>query len=269
MIIDFHTHIFPDKIAQKTIGYLAEKAQIPPFSDGSVDGLLSAMERAGTDISVTLPVLTSPSQFDSVNRFAREINQAFFDKDRKLISFAGIHPKCEDIEGKMAWISKNGFLGVKLHPDYQETFINDDGYVRILQAAKEQDLIVVTHSGVDGGYRGLPVRCTPELAKQVIDKVHHKKFVLAHYGANEMFDEVLELLCGEDVYFDTAYILRFVGEEAFKKILEKHGEDKILFASDSPWSDIKGDVEILKSFSLNKQTEEKLFYGNAKKLLGI
>ena len=78
-----------------------------------------------------------------------------------------------------------------------------------------------------------------------------------------------DMLCGEDIYFDTAYILRFIGEERFKKILAKHGEDNILFASDSPWSDIKGDVEILKSFSLNKQTEKKLFCDNAKKLLGI
>ena len=269
MIIDFHTHIFPDKIAQRTIDYLAQKANIPPFSDGSVAGLLEKMEQADTDISVTLPVLTNPAQFDSVNRFAAEVNHAFANKPRKLISFAGIHPECEDIDGKMAWIKNNGFLGVKIHPDYQETFINDEGYIKILNAAKEQDLIVVTHSGVDGGYRGLPVRCTPSLAKQVIDKVHHSKFVLAHYGANEMFDQVFDILCGEDVYFDTAYILRFVGEESFKKILKKHGEDKILFATDSPWSDIKGDVEIIKSFSLDKKTEEKIFSQNAKNLLGI
>lgn len=269
MIIDFHTHIFPDKIAQKTIDYLAQKAEIVPFSNGTVDGLLKAMECGSADISITLPVLTNPSQFDSVNHFAAEINQAFADKQRRLISFAGIHPMCDDIEGKMAWIRKHGFLGVKLHPDYQETFINDDGYVKILQSAKEQDLIVITHSGVDVGYRGLPVRCTPELAKQVIDKVHHSKFVLAHYGANEMFEQAYDILCGEDVYFDTAYILRFIGEENFKKILKKHGEDRVLFASDSPWSDIEGDVKIIKSFSLDKSTEEKIFSQNARKLLGI
>ena len=70
-------------------------------------------------------------------------------------------------------------------------------------------------------------------------------------------------------YFDTAYVLRFVGEDNFKKILARHGADKILFATDSPWSDIKGDVEIIKSFSLGKDIEEKIFCENAKKLLGI
>ena len=269
MIIDFHTHIFPDKIARKTIDLLSQKGGIPPFSDGTVAGLTERMEQAGADICVTLPVLTSPKQFDSVNRFAASINAAFADKEKRLISFGGIHPACEDIEGKMKQLREMGFLGVKIHPDYQETFINDEGYVRILRCARENDLIVVTHSGVDEGYKGLPVRCTPALALELIRKAPHAKLVLAHFGANEMFDEVYDLLCGEDVYFDTAYVLRFLGEETFRKILAKHGEDKILFASDSPWSSIANDVGILKGFGLEKQTEEKIFSGNARKLLGI
>ncbi len=269
MIIDFHTHIFPDKIAARTISLLAEKGSITPFSDGTVDGLIAEMERAGVDISVTLPVMTSPSQFDSVNRFAAEINERFADKERKLISFAGIHPDCEDIDGKMSFIKKSGFLGVKIHPDYQGTYIDDERYVKILECAKEHDLIVITHSGVDGAYRDVPVKCTPERALKLIRRVPHSKFVLAHLGANEMPEDVLEILCGEDVYFDTAFVLRYTDKETFKKIVEKHGEDKILFATDSPWSSVGGDVDIVKSFALDKNTENKIFFENAKKLLGI
>ena len=269
MIIDFHTHIFPDKIAKRTIDLLSEKGGIPPFSDGTVCGLIEKMKQAGTDLSVTLPVLTSPTQFDSVNRFAAEINEIFSNKEKRLISFAGIHPMCENIEDKMLFIKKSGFLGVKLHPDYQGTFFDDPAYVKILECAKEYDLIVVTHAGVDAGFRGMPVRCTPDRVLNLLDKVKHAKLVLAHYGANEMFEEVLDKLCELDVYFDTAYVLRFITPELFKKILEKHGEDKILFATDSPWSDVKNDVEILKSYSLNKATENKIFFENAAKLLGI
>ncbi len=268
MIIDFHTHIFPDKIASKTIELLSEKGGIPPFSDGTVQGLIDKMEKAGTDISVTLPVLTSPTQFDSVNRFAAGINSTFSSTKKRLISFAGIHPACEDIEAKMAFIKDSGFLGVKIHPDYQGSFIDDDGYVKILQCAKEYDLIVVTHAGVDGAYRDT-VHCPPERTLELLRKAPHSKLVLAHMGANEMFDEVLDKLCGKDVYLDTAYVLRFIGKDTFRKILEKHGEDKILFATDSPWSDIGGDVDIIKSFDLGSQTENKIFYENASALLGI
>ena len=269
MIIDFHTHIFPDKIAARTISLLSEKGGISAFSDGTVNGLIEKMEKAGTDISITLPVITNPAQFDSVNRFAIDINTAFANKERRLISFAGIHPDCEDIDSKMAFIKKSGFLGIKLHPDYQGTFIDDDKYIRILECAKEYDLIVITHSGVDIAYPNDPVRCPPERALKLIQRVPYSKLVLAHLGASEMGEQVLERLCGEDVYFDTAYVLRFTSEGLFKKILGKHGADRIMFASDSPWSDIAKDVETIRSFSLGKDTEEKIFFKNAKNLLGI
>lgn len=269
MIIDFHTHIFPDKIASKAVGLLSQNGGIPPFSDGTVKGLVDKLKRAQASVGIALPVLTSPAQFDSVNRFAKEVNDAFSDKETKIISFGGIHPRCEDIEGKMKLIKESGFLGVKLHPDYQGAFINDEGYIKILECAKEYDLIVVTHSGVDGAFPNESVRCTPALAKEVIRRVRHDKFVLAHYGANEMSKEVLSTLCGENVYFDTAYMLRFIDEGDFKEILKRHGEDKILFASDSPWSDISSDVQIIKSFFLGKEAEERIFYKNAKTLLNL
>ena len=169
MIIDFHTHIFPDKMAQKTIDLLSSKGGIPAFSDGTKQGLLSRMEKAGVDVCVTLPVITNPAQFDSINRFAADINREFADEQRRLISFAGIHPDCEDIDGKMASIAKSGFLGVKIHPDYQGTYINDERYVRIIECAAEHDLIVITHAGVDVAYS--EVHCPPELALELIRRV--------------------------------------------------------------------------------------------------
>ncbi|MBO5938780.1 MAG: amidohydrolase family protein [Clostridia bacterium] len=269
MMIDFHTHVFPDKIAERTVALLAKQGGFPTFSNGFVSGLLEKMEEADVDLSVNLPVMTSPSQFDSLNRFAAELNQTFADKERRIISFAGIHPMCEDLEAKMKWIKEQGFLGVKIHPDYQDTYINAEPYVRILRAAKEEDLIVVTHAGVDDGYPHSPVHCTPERTMDLIRKVRHSKFVLAHYGGNRMPEDVFDILAGEDVYFDTAYLLRFLKKEDFLRILEKHGDDRILFASDSPWSDIRGDIEIIRSYALPTSTEQKILSENAKKLLGL
>lgn len=269
MIIDFHTHIFPDQIAESTIKHLTFLGDIPPFSDGTVNGLLEKMEIAGVDVSVVLPVITKPKQFDSVNRFAAEVNQEFKDKKRRLISFAGIHPDCEDIPGKMEFIRKSGFLGVKVHPDYQQTYFDDEKYVEIVRCAKENDLIVITHAGVDAGYRNCSVRCTPDRVVNLLDKVEHSKLVLAHMGGHLMYQDVMDKLCGRDIYLDTSYVLRTIGEENFKKILSLHGEDKILFASDSPWSPIHVDVELIKSFVPNEQTQKKIFSENAIKLLGL
>ena len=131
MVIDFHTHIFPDKIAQKTIDYLAEKGGNKPWSDGTVNGLLSGMQRGGVDLSITLPVLTKPEQVESVLNYAKKINAEF--KGNKVISFAGIHPKCSDLRGKMQAVKNAGIKGVKIHPDYQNTRIDDGGYIEILK----------------------------------------------------------------------------------------------------------------------------------------
>ena len=79
----------------------------------------------------------------------------------------------------------------------------------------------------------------------------------------------MELLSDFDVYFDTAFTLHEIDEKLFKKILLSHGEDKILFATDCPWRDIKEDVETFKSYNLPKETEDKILYKNALKLLGI
>ncbi len=269
MIIDFHTHVFPDKIAKSTIDALVSKSHNIPYTDGTVEGMILARERANADICITLPVLTKPTQFESVTKFVATLNEKYSSSDKKLISFGGMHPKCEDIDGKMAYLKELGIKGVKIHPDYQETFIDDDGYIEILQCAKKYDLIVVTHAGVDDGYIDQPVKCPPERVLKVVEKVNHHKFVLAHYGGHKQWGQVLELLAGKNVYFDTAYTLHEISENLFKDILNKHGDDKVLFATDCPWRDIKTDAEILKSYNLGKETEDKIFYKNALKLLNM
>jgi len=269
VVIDFHTHAFPDKIAQKTIEILAEKSGATPHTDGTVKGLYAQLESAHADLGVALPVVTNPRQFDSINRFAKGINEQYGAGKTRIVSFGGIHPACEDIDGKMRFLKESGFLGVKIHPDYQETFINDEGYIRILQCAKELDMIVVTHAGVDEGYKDFPVRCPPELALEVIQRVGHSKFVLAHFGGNRYTQKVYELLAGQDVYFDTSFVLADVGKEIFQKTLQKHGADRILFATDCPWRDIGEEIARIRSYGLTKETEEKILWRNAADLLGI
>ncbi len=269
MLIDFHTHVFPDKIAYKTISSLEKNSNGHAYTDGTVDGMLKAMDRANADIVVALPVLTKPTQFDSVFNFAQSVNEKFSNEQKRIISFAGIHPLCDDIKGKMKKVKDAGFLGVKIHPDYQDTFIDNDGYVEILKSAKDNDLIVVTHSGVDDGYVGEPVKCPPQLVVKLIDKVGHSKFVLGHFGAHKQWQEVYDILCQKDVYFDTAFTMHEISEELFKKIIDKHGSDKILFATDCPWRDIVDDKNIILSYKLDKNVLDNIFYKNALKLLKL
>lgn len=269
MIIDFHTHIFPEKIAAGTVSALARASGSMPYADGTAEGLVLALDEAGADLAVNLPVLTKPSQFDSITRFGEAVNRGEIGGGR-IISFGGIHPDDGDIEEKISTLADKGFLGIKIHPDYQGAFIDDERYVRIFRAAAAHDLVVVTHAGLDGAYVGEPIKCTPKRILSLLDKLGgYEKLVLAHNGGNELGCEVLKSLAGEDVYFDTGYNLSAVGRDLFVKILEKHSSKKILFATDSPWRSIRLEVERIRSFGLTADEERAILSDNAKTLLKL
>ena len=117
MIIDFHTHIFPDKVAAAAIPKLASVINISPSMDGTIQGLLDSMDRAKVDTSVILPVITDPHQFDSIIRFAARINESQDNTHPRLISFAGIHPAMDNYKDLLHLIAAQGFSGIKLHPN--------------------------------------------------------------------------------------------------------------------------------------------------------
>lgn len=259
-MIDFHTHMFPDAIAPKTIPYLERVGNTKAYTNGTYDDLLRSTIEAGIDISVILPVVTKPSQFGSINRFAASID------DSHLLSFGGIHPDSGDYKEELREIRSMGMKGIKLHPDYQGTNFNDIRYKRIVSYASELGLIISVHAGVDIGYPD-PVHCTPKMAKEVLDDVQPEKLVLAHMGGHALWDDVENLLVGSDVYFDTGYAFGIIPDEQFIRIVKNHGSDKVLFATDSPWGGQKEFVEYLRNMPLSEEEKENIFDKNARKLL--
>lgn len=266
MTIDFHTHIFPEKIADRTIEKLENIANIKAFTDGRESSLIHSMERAGVDISVVLPVVTRPEQFHTVNEFAAQLNEKYLCRKTRLLSFGGIHPDTLDYKRELRIIKDLGLQGIKLHPDYQNTYFDDVKYMRILDYASELGLISVIHAGVDIGFPD-NVRCTAERIRRVIDQVAPEKMVLAHYGGFGLWDDVEEMIAGENVYLDTAYVFGFIDREAFLRILKKHGADRILFATDSPWSGQEESLAYLRDLPIGREDLDKILGQNAEKLL--
>ena len=262
MIIDFHTHIFPDKIAGRTLDYLSAIINSRPFAPGSYTGLRASGEQAGVDISIALPAVTKVSQIDSVNRFASRYLEG------PVISFGGIHPQASNYKDILHDIKSMGLKGIKLHPDYQDTYFDDIRYERIIDRASELGLITVVHAGADPKCPD-DVHCTPQMARKVIDEVRPENLVLAHMGGLVMWDEVEKYLVGQDVYFDTGVVLDRMPQEQFIRMVRSHGADRILFGTDSPWADQKNFVTILNSMPLTSDEREAIFSGNAMKLLGL
>lgn len=272
MIIDFHTHIFPDKIAGKTIESLGTLAGVKAAADGTLNGLLDSMEKSKVDMSVIMPVCTKPEQFESVNKFAKKVNDTC---RGKLLSFGGIHPDCENYKEKLNYIKALGLTGIKIHPDYQKVMIDDVRFMRIIEYASELGLIILTHAGVDIGFPQ-PVHCPPDKMRKVLDFIKPEKMVLAHFGGWKQWEEVYEYLAGENVYLDTAFLfgvkvntydINYIKQDMFLKILKKHGSDKILFATDSPWSDAAKGIDYIKNLTIGEEEKIQILGKNAEKLL--
>ena len=88
MLIDFHTHAFPEKIAHMAIEKLSfSSGGLQPFTDGTVEGLKASMKEGGVDKSVVLNIATNARQQKSVNNFAASINNG-----DDIISYASVFP---------------------------------------------------------------------------------------------------------------------------------------------------------------------------------
>lgn len=268
MIVDFHTHMFPEKIAAKTIAKLENIAQVKAFADGTEGGLVASMKEAGVGLSIVLPVVTAPQQFHTINTFAAKLNETYSAKYPRLLSFGGIHPDSSDYKEQLRTVQKLGLKGIKLHPDYQMTYFDDIKYMRILDYASELGLISVIHAGVDIGFPQ-HVHCNVDRICNVVREVAPKNMVLAHFGGFGLWEEVEERLAGREVYLDTAYTFGFIKDETFLRILKKHGAGNVLFATDSPWSGQKESLGYLQKLPVSKEDLDKILWQNAYRLLGI
>lgn len=270
MIIDFHAHIFPDKVAAKAIPSLSAIIHLNPSMNGTVDGLQSSMEQGGIDISVILPIVTAPHQFDSILRFAVHINETCAEgPGPRLISLASVHPMADDYKSQLHLIKSEGFAGIKLHPNYQGLHFDDIRYMRIIDTASELGLSILTHAGYDP-YTPDEEFCSPDMILRVLEETAPPKLILAHMGSNEHYTESEQKLCGKSVYFDTAYSIMHMPEEQFVRMVHLHGADRILFGTDAPWTSQKECAQRLMSFSgLSEKEKQRILSQNAELLLGL
>lgn len=268
MIIDFHTHIFPDKIAERTIEILEGnitargmegKAVIP----ATLDALIKSMDDNGIDISVVLPIATTVTQSASINKFAQIVNNT-----NRLFSFGSLHPMQKDWESVLYDIKEKGLLGIKFHPEYQSFYIDSRESIQILKKCEELDLLTVVHAGRDIGVEP-PVHCMPERLSHVLDYVKGDRIIAAHLGGWCVWDDVEKYLVGTPVYLDTAYTVDFIAHEQLLRIIKNHGSEKILYATDSPWEGQRHAVDVINSLGLTDTEKDNVFYKNAKKLLKI
>ena len=264
MIIDFHTHAFPEKIAKRTLKILAKKCgNALPYHEGTPDSLLSKLKQDGVDKAVVLSISTNPKQQTNVNDFAISLLS-----NPDLIPFGSVHPDSEEAIDELYRLKEAGIKGIKFHPDYQDFMADDEKLFPLYEKANELGFITVFHAGVDIGIPD-PIHCTPDMLLKVLPIFKDTTVVAAHMGGYLLWQEVYDKLAGSEIYLDTSYSFTRIPPIWAEKIIEKHGTDKILFGSDTPWSSSGNEIRFVKSLHLTDEEKEKIFYKNAVRLLDL
>jgi len=261
-IIDFHTHAFPDALAEQTVPKLCARAKVTAELDGKVSSLLAEMDRLGIEAAVVLTIATKASQFESILSWCTSVASS------RLIPFASVHPEDPEAVENIDQIYKAGLKGVKLHPYYQSFVFNDPPMFPLYERIEERGLVLLAHTGFDLGYPHERIADPPKIM-EVAQAFPELKLVTTHIGAWQDWDSVEKYLLGKPVYMGISYAFPFIGKERARRFLRSHPPEYILFGSDSPWGSQEKTLEELFAFNLGEELNQRICHHNAVRLLEL
>lgn len=255
--VDFHTHIYPDEVAEKVLANLEKHYGVKRKAEATSAALISSMQAAGVEQSVVLPVATRPEHLSS-NLWYAELGKK---SKGKIIPFGSYHPEAslEVVEA----FPEMGLAGLKIQPNAWKMEPANPKLFPLYKKAQELGLVIVFHAGdEEGGKAG--EYSEPSMFAQFLKKFPELRVVLAHLGGYQRWSEIDVLLPFPQAYFDTSYTLHSLGKEKFLSLVEKIGEERILFGTDFPFRDQKEEKEKLISW-LGERSP--VFQTNALKIL--
>lgn len=259
-IIDTHAHAFPDGLAPAAVAALAGAGGVQAHYDGTVSGLVAAMDRSGVERSLIAPVATKPAQVPTINDWVLSLDRG------RIIPFGAMHPDFPEPVAEMERLADAGIKGFKLHSQNQDFSPADPRMAPVYEAAIDAGLIILFHAGgfvVDQGTEARPA----DFAR-MLDRFPKLTCILAHMGSYLFWDEVREHLLGRDVYFDTAYVPGHLPDDELLALIRDHGVDKVMFGSDGPWTDAGAEIAHLRRLGLDTDEQRAVLGENARKLLG-
>ena len=263
MAIDSHTHIFPQQKAQGILSKLSSRAAIPHFTDGTIEGLLDSMKTAGIHLSLTSRITTRPEHVELINRWLYSLRR------ENVLPMATIHPDMTDGQAYIKRLKDKGFIGIKVHPDYQGFYADDKRMYPLYEALQDLKMPILFHAGLDRGlpppFRAMPVHLL---------KVHRQfpclVMIAAHMGGEDNYDQTEACLLGKNIYLDTAFVLRLMDPDTLKRFFQMHPIERFLFGSDSPFTDQSTELNYLQNLPfLSQDAKEKIAGKNAAELFGI
>lgn len=259
-IIDCHTHIFPEKIADKAVDNISKFYSLDMSYGGISEDLRKKGQKNGVKKYVIMSVATTPKQVQDINNFlAAEQN-----KHEEFYAFMTLHPEMENLEAEFERGLSLGLNGVKIHSDFQNFNLDSEKSLHLFKTVGNRCPIYV-HLGDERKDTSSPIR----MAK-VLDECPECTIIGAHLGGYMMWDLAQEYLYGRDnIYFDTSSSLAFIPKDEAVQMIRKHGADKILFGTDYPMWEYGEEINRFLSLDLTEEERELILHKNTKRLLNL
>ncbi|MBE6933271.1 MAG: amidohydrolase [Ruminococcaceae bacterium] len=262
-IIDFHCHIYPEKIAHKARQSTGSFYGVECGDcQGHARDLLQRCDEVGIGTCVIHSVATKPEQVRKINAFLAQTVQEY---PGRFVAFGTIHQDSEDIETIADEICAMGLRGIKLHPDIQKVALNDPRCMRMFEACRGR-LMVLFHAGDDRYSYSNPDEILP-----VLQAFPDVTFIGAHLCGYRVWDEAVPKLAGrfDNLYVDCSSTSFTMDKATFCRYIEAFGTDRVLFGSDYPMWDPRTEYQIFRSLGFSPEVEADILYNNAARLLGL
>jgi len=261
MIIDIHTHAWPDKVAAKARENLEAVFKVKLVGEPTLTTLLKFMDQNRIDISVICAVATKPEQVPSINDWLVSV------KSLRIKVFGALHPDYPYWREELLRLG-HSLDGIKLQPEFQDFYVDEERMLVVYDTMQALGLPVLFHCGEELSGTML-VRSSPERLIKVKERFSNLKIIAAHFGGFRLWEEVEKYLLGRDIYLDTAFFFDQMPQEKIRDLILRHPQDRLLFGTDFPLVDQKKDLDYLEGLDLAEGLKERILYRNAQQLLGI
>lgn len=261
MIIDAHTHVWPDALADRALA-ANRLPGLTAVGDGKAGTLAAGMASRGIDHSVALGVAGAGKHVETTNRFVAALDQEIF------TPFGTVHVDLS-VEENLASLRRHGIRGVKVHPLFQGYGLMHPRLWELFEAFGD-DFGVIVHVGA-GGSGAVNELSTPRMLREIVRTFPSLRLVACHFGGYHMLAEAEEQLRGLDVVLETSWppALAGVDPETVRRLIGQHGTDRVVFGSDWPMTDPGKEIEAIRGLGLGEDAEAAILGGNLKRVLRL
>ncbi len=259
-IIDFHTHIYPEKIADRAVASVGEFYNISMDSLGTADALIKQGEGCGVKGYLVQSVALTPSRVTAINDYIASECKAH----KEFYGFGTIHADFEDKIAEAQRIIDLGLKGVKIHPDTQMFNMDDPKMFELYDFLQENDLPILIHCG-DYRYD----YSHPKRLKNLLRQFKRLTVIGAHFGGWSLFDLALEYLKEENCYVDTSSSFFMLGKRRTRELIREYGAERVLFGTDFPMWTAETELGFLESLNLTDEENHLILHKNAERILKL